>query len=52
MSVFSAEFQVKYPKATKALLDETAKLTTHFDFPAEHWQHLRTTNPIESTSHL
>ena len=25
------------------------KLATHFDFPAEHWQHLRTTNPIEST---
>src|SRR5208282_1190310 len=49
LNAFGAEFQAKYPKAAKALLDETDKLTTHFDFPAEHWQHLRTTNPIEST---
>ena len=30
-------------------MDGRDKLVTHFDFPAEHWQHLRTTNPIEST---
>ena len=33
----------------KSLQTEADKLTTHFDFPAEHWKHLRTTNPIEST---
>jgi transposase-like protein len=49
MNVFVGEHQAKYPKASKALREETDKLTTHFDFPAAHWQHLRTTNPIEST---
>jgi transposase-like protein len=49
MEVFVAEHQAKYPKATKALKEDREKLMTHFDFPAEHWQHLRTTNPIEST---
>ena len=33
----------------KSLQTEADKLTTYFDFPAEHWKHLRTTNPIEST---
>lgn len=46
---FIAEYEAKYPKATAALSSEFDKLTTHFDFPAEHWKHLRTTNPIEST---
>ena len=46
---FVAEYEAKYPKATKALQTETDKLLTHFDMPAEHWKHLRTTNPIEST---
>lgn len=46
---FGAEYEAKYPKATAALNSEFDKLTTHFDFPAEHWKHLRTTNPIEST---
>lgn len=46
---FAAEYEPKYPKAAKAVTDDLAKLTTHFDFPAEHWKHLRTTNPIEST---
>jgi transposase-like protein len=46
---FAAEYEAKYPKATKAITDDLAKLTTHFDFPGEHWKHLRTTNPIEST---
>lgn len=49
MKTFVADYEQKYPKATKALLSEADKLTTHFDFPAEHWKHLRTTNPIEST---
>jgi transposase-like protein len=49
MVKFSEEFQAKYPKAVAALRDNREPLLTHFDFPAEHWQHLRTTNPIEST---
>jgi putative transposase len=49
LKAFAQEHEAKYPKAAKALLDDSEKLLTHFDFPAEHWQHLRTTNPIEST---
>jgi len=49
MKAFVAEYEAKYPKAAKALLADSDKLMTHFDFPAEHWKHLRTTNPIEST---
>ena len=49
MKAFVAELEAKYPKATKALHADADKLTTHFGFPAEHWVHLRTTNPIEST---
>ena len=49
MGTFVGEHQAKYPKATKSLTEDVDKLKTHFDFPAEHWQHLRTTNPIEST---
>jgi hypothetical protein len=44
-----AEHEAKYPKAAKALATESDKLMTHFELPAEHWKHLRTTNPIEST---
>jgi transposase-like protein len=46
---FIETYKAKYPKATKSLVDARDKLVTHFDFPAEHWLHLRTTNPIEST---
>ncbi len=46
---FVEAYKAKYPKATASLVDGRDKLITHFDFPAEHWQHLRTTNPIEST---
>ena len=49
VKAFVAEYELKYPKAIKALLADCDKLMTHFDFPAEHWKHLRTTNPIEST---
>jgi len=49
VATFVAEHEAKYPKAAKALATETDKLMTHFDLPAEHWKHLRTTNPIEST---
>jgi putative transposase len=37
-----------HPKATKKVIDNLDELLTFFDFPAEHWKHLRTTNPIES----
>jgi putative transposase len=45
---FVQEFDARYPKATACLLDDQERMLTFFDFPAEHWSHLRTTNPIES----
>jgi transposase-like protein len=46
---FRTEFDAKYPKATAKLDKDWAALTTFYEFPAEHWRHLRTTNPIESS---
>ncbi len=46
---FCAEFDAKYPKAVAKLDKDWDVLTAFFDFPAEHWRHLRTTNPIESS---
>ena len=48
IAAFSAEYQAKYPKAVASLERDQEKLLTFFDFPAEHWIHLRTTNPVES----
>jgi len=45
---FAAEFAARYPKAVDCLVQDRETLLTFFDFPAEHWVHLRTTNPIES----
>jgi transposase-like protein len=45
---FAAEYQAKYPKAVVSLERDREKLLTYFDCPAEHWIHLRTTNPVES----
>jgi len=42
-------FQAKYPKAMQCLEKDREELLAFYDFPAEHWVHLRTTNPIEST---
>jgi len=42
-------YEAKYPKATKCLQKDRDVLLTFYDFPAEHWRHIRTTNPIEST---
>ncbi|MGH7183920.1 MAG: transposase, partial [Nitrospiraceae bacterium] len=39
----------KYPKATECLAKDKEALLAFYDFPAEHWHHIRTTNPIEST---
>jgi putative transposase len=47
--LFIDTYQVKYPKAAKCLAKDRDVLLTFYDFPAEHWVHLRTTNPIEST---
>jgi hypothetical protein len=46
---FEATYGAKYPKAVDKLLKDREALLAHFDFPAEHWVHLRTTNAIEST---
>jgi transposase-like protein len=48
-ALFVATFEAKYPKATECLSKDRAELLVFYDFPAEHWIHLRTTNPIEST---
>jgi transposase-like protein len=46
---FVRRYEAKYPKATEKLEKDRAALLAFFAFPAEHWVHLRTTNPIEST---
>ena len=46
---FVRDYGVKYPKATAKLVKDREVLLTFYDFPAEHWAHIRTTNPIEST---
>ncbi|RMF47100.1 MAG: IS256 family transposase [Deltaproteobacteria bacterium] len=46
---FIEAYQAKYPKAADCLVKDRDALLTFYDFPAEHWRHLRTTNPIEST---
>jgi len=45
---FVAGYESKYPKAVESLLRDGAQLLTFFDFPAEHWKHLRTSNVVES----
>jgi len=47
--LFVTTFAAKYPKAVECLVKDREVLLTFYDFPAEHWIHLRTTNPIEST---
>jgi putative transposase len=46
---FLTNYQLKYPKACDCLEKDKGVLFTFYNFPAEHWSHLRTTNPIEST---
>ena len=46
---FVNSYSAKYPKATDCLEKDRNVLLTFYDFPAEHWRHIRTTNPIEST---
>ena len=47
--LFLETYEPKYPKATVCLQKDREELLTFFDFPAKHWQSIRTTNPIEST---
>jgi putative transposase len=46
---FAETYEVKYEKAVDCLTKDRDVLLAFYDFPAEHWKHLRTTNPIEST---
>jgi transposase-like protein len=46
---FARDHRAKYPKAVECLLKDREDLLAFYVFPAEHWPHLRTTNPIEST---
>ena len=48
IAVFAQKYGAKYAKAAECLVRDRDTLLTFFDFPAEHWDHLRTTNPIES----
>jgi transposase-like protein len=47
--VFTAEYGTKWPKAAAKITEDLDVLLAFYDYPAEHWVHLRTTNPIEST---
>ena len=49
LDTFVEIYSVKYEKAVECLTKDRDVLLTFYDFPAEHWKHLRTTNPIEST---
>jgi transposase-like protein len=46
---FKADYGAKWPKAVAKITDDLDVLLTFYDYPVEHWVHLRTTNPIEST---
>lgn len=46
---FKTHYSAKHPKAVECLTTDAEVLFAFYDFPAEHWVHLRTTNPIEST---
>jgi len=46
---FIAAYELKYDKAAECLAKDRQALLAFYDLPAEHWKHLRTSNPIEST---
>ena len=48
MMTFAEKYAPKYDKAVECLIKDREQLLTFFDFPADHWDHLRTSNPIES----
>jgi transposase-like protein len=47
--IFIQTYEAKYPQAVACLEKDREALLTFYDFPAEHWRHIRTSNPIEST---
>ncbi|HEX4814953.1 MAG TPA: transposase, partial [Nonomuraea sp.] len=49
VAAFEAAYGAKFPKAVAKVVDDVEELLAFYDDPAEHWRHLRTTNPIEST---
>jgi transposase-like protein len=49
VKAFEAAYGAKFPKAVAKITDDLGELLAFYDYPAEHWAHLRTTNPIEST---
>src|SRR6516164_7371571 len=49
VTAFEAAYGAKFPKAAAKITDDVDELLAFYDYPAEHWVHLRTTNPIEST---
>ena len=49
IKTFAKLYQAKFPKAVAKVTDDQDELLAFYDYPAEHWIHLRTTNPIEST---
>jgi putative transposase len=49
IKAFELDYGAKYPKAVAKITDEADVLLEFYKYPAEHWIHLRTTNPIEST---
>jgi hypothetical protein len=49
VTAFDATYGAKFPKAVAKISDDVDELLAFYDYPAEHWIHLRTTNPIEST---
>jgi len=49
LDAFVEAYGAKYPKTAECLLKDREELLAFYDFPAEHWKHLRTTNPIESS---
>jgi hypothetical protein len=48
IDVFAEKYGAKYDKAVECLTKDRETMLAFYDFPAEHWDHLRTTNPIES----
>ncbi len=48
MNIFEEKYAAKYPKAVTCLTKDRDTLMVFYDFPAEHWDHLRSSNPIES----
>jgi putative transposase len=49
IEVFTRDYGTKWPKAVAKITDDAEELLCFYDFPAEHWGHLKTSNPIEST---